>query len=164
MNPNDPSTQSADQSTAASPADNGAYSGQSVTATGAATNTQQSDENPEKNYLVALLLSWLLGSLGVDRFYLGRIGTGVVKLITFGGAGIWAMIDLLRIAFGGLVAAGDNRKLEGFNKNRSWVKITAIVIIIVYVLIIALYVVIGVLAATHHVDIKTYHPALTLGA
>lgn len=52
----------------------------------------------EKNWLAALLLSILLGGIGVDRFYMGYIGTGILKLITLGGFGIWWLIDLILIA------------------------------------------------------------------
>ena len=52
----------------------------------------------KRDWLVALILSVLVGSLGVDRFYLGKIGTGILKLITFGGLGIWWIIDIVLIA------------------------------------------------------------------
>lgn len=51
----------------------------------------------QKSWMVALLLSLLLGGLGADRFYLGYTGLGVVKLLTLGGCGVWAIIDLIRI-------------------------------------------------------------------
>lgn len=56
----------------------------------------------QRNWLVALLLSLFVGELGVDRFYLGYTGTGILKLITFGGLGIWWLIDLILIATGSL--------------------------------------------------------------
>ena len=51
-----------------------------------------------KSYVTALLLSFFLGSLGVDRFYLGQTGLGIGKLLTFGGCGIWSLIDFILIA------------------------------------------------------------------
>lgn len=53
-----------------------------------------------KSNLVALLLCLFLGGLGVHRFYVGKIGTGVLQLVTLGGLGIWALIDLIFIAMG----------------------------------------------------------------
>jgi len=51
-----------------------------------------------KDWLTALLISFFLGGLGIDRFYLGHTGLGVVKLLTLGGCGIWALIDFILIA------------------------------------------------------------------
>jgi TM2 domain-containing membrane protein YozV len=59
----------------------------------------------KKSFLVALILSIFVGGLGVDRFYLGYIGLGVLKLITFGGCGIWWLIDLILIATGKMTDA-----------------------------------------------------------
>lgn len=52
----------------------------------------------DKEFTTTLVLSILLGTLGVDRFYLGYTGLGVVKLLTFGGCGIWSIIDIILIA------------------------------------------------------------------
>lgn len=52
----------------------------------------------DKDWLTALLLSLFVGTLGIDRFYLGYTGLGVLKLITLGLCGIWALIDLILIA------------------------------------------------------------------
>ena len=66
----------------------------------------------KRNFLVALLLSILIGELGIDRFYMGYIGLGILKLITFGGCGIWWLVDVILIATKNLKDA-DSQELEG---------------------------------------------------
>ncbi len=50
------------------------------------------------NWILTLLMSIFFGSLGVDRFIMGHMGLGILKLLTFGGCGIWAVIDIILIA------------------------------------------------------------------
>jgi len=58
-----------------------------------------------KDKLTAILLSIFVGGLGIDRFYLGYTGIGVLKLLTFGCCGILSLIDLVRICTGSLQPA-----------------------------------------------------------
>ena len=55
-----------------------------------------------KSRLVVTLLAWFFGSLGVHRFYLGKIGSGIAMLLTLGGLGIWALIDFIYAVSGNL--------------------------------------------------------------
>ena len=75
-----------------------AVSGKSVSILGVNAGTVGGVPKEGKSWLVALLLSLFLGYWGVDRFYLGYGGLGLLKLFTFGGCGIWWLIDLISIA------------------------------------------------------------------
>jgi TM2 domain-containing membrane protein YozV len=57
-------------------------------------------ESSEKKRLIALLLCFFFGCLGVHRFYVGKVGSGIVQLLTLGALGIWALIDLIMIICG----------------------------------------------------------------
>jgi TM2 domain-containing membrane protein YozV len=60
-----------------------------------------------RSRLVALLFCVLFGVFGVHRFYVGKIGTGILMVVTLGGLGIWMLIDLI------LIAVGSFRDKEG---------------------------------------------------
>ena len=62
-----------------------------------------------KKFLTLILLSILVGIFGIDSFYLGKIGTGILKFITIGGFGIWYFIDLIIIATGNMKDAKGRR-------------------------------------------------------
>ena len=84
----------------------------------------------EKSFLATWLFALFLGFFAVDRFYLGKVGTGILKLITFGGFGLWVLIDLI------LVLAGAQRdkqghKLAGYDQYRkiAWIVTGAFVVL-----------------------------------
>jgi TM2 domain-containing membrane protein YozV len=74
--------------------------------TAAGPRTSSPGATPDKavsphSRLAALLLCIFLGGLGVHRFYVGKIGTGVAMIFTLGGVGIWVLIDLIMVITGG---------------------------------------------------------------
>ena len=50
------------------------------------------------NWVLTLIMSVVFGGVGVDRFIMGHVGLGLLKLITLGGCGIWWLIDVILIA------------------------------------------------------------------
>lgn len=66
----------------------------------------------KRSHLLTILLSFFLGFFGFDRFYLGKIGTGIIKAATFGGLGIWWAYDLIELLYNKTLDI-DGCKLEG---------------------------------------------------
>jgi|GEM_PF-861097 len=65
------------------------------------------DLTKQRHFLAAFFFSYVFGVFGVDRFYLGKIWTGILKFLTFGGLGLWALIDL------GIIISGNMRDKQG---------------------------------------------------
>ena len=56
------------------------------------------EKTKELNWLLTLLMSIFFGYIGVDRFMMSKVFTGILKLVTLGGLGVWWLIDLILIA------------------------------------------------------------------
>lgn len=65
-----------------------------------------------KSRAVALILAVILGMVGAHRFYVGKIGTGLLQMVTLGGLGIWYLIDVIMVASGGFRDAEGRRVLR----------------------------------------------------
>ncbi|MDJ0337934.1 TM2 domain-containing protein [Cryobacterium sp. PH31-O1] len=74
-----------------------------------------------KSFVATWLFAWLLGIFGVDRFYLGKVGSGIAKLLTFGGLGIWWLVDLILVLTQGRDKQG--LRLAGYDqyKKVAWI-------------------------------------------
>ena len=66
----------------------------------------------EKRILPAALLCFLFGVFGAHRFYVGKTGTAIAQILTLGGFGIWAMVDLILIITGSFTDDEGNRLTE----------------------------------------------------
>ena len=53
-----------------------------------------------ERWLICLILSIFVGTLGIHRFFVGKIGTAILMVLTIGGFGIWQLIDIIIIVCG----------------------------------------------------------------
>jgi len=92
---------------------------------------------PPRQYLLTWLYALFLGFFGGDRFYLGKVGTGILKLISLGGLGLWWAIDLVITILGAQTDA-QRRPTTDYERYRkvSWI-ITGIAVFIGLVLAVA---------------------------
>ena len=72
----------------------------------------------DKQFITAWLLSLIVGFLGIDRFYLGKVGTGLLKLFTFGGLGVWYLVDLIQILTNAMTDK-QGKKLQGYTRGNN---------------------------------------------
>ncbi len=93
------------------------WGAEDINAAMGSVGTGLSGEGSGKSFLITYFLSQFFGVLGIDRFYLGKIGTGILKLITFGGAGIWALVDLILI-LSNKMKTKDGKTLDGYKEGR----------------------------------------------
>ncbi len=70
---------------------------------------EESAQKSDKSGIVCLLLCLFLGGLGIHRFYVGKIGTGIIWLLTVGVFGIGALIDLIMIICGAFADSEGNK-------------------------------------------------------
>lgn len=81
-----------------------------------------------RTFVATWLFALLLGFWGADRFYLGKIGTAIAKLLTLGGLGVWVLVDLLLVLTGSQ-RDRDGRELAGYHEHKrtAWIVTGALV-------------------------------------
>lgn len=71
-------------------------------------------EGSEKRIIPTFLICLFLGVFGVHRVYTGRVGTGVLQLLTLGGLGLWTIYDLIIIGSGNFRDSDGEKITEWF--------------------------------------------------
>ena len=94
----------------------------------------QDTEISDKNWFITFVLCLIFGILGIHRFYLGKIKSGIIQLFTLGGLGIWALIDLFEIATHQFTDSNKKLIVTGKKGDGSFAFITIIIMLQLVVL------------------------------
>lgn len=105
----------------------------------------------QKLFKLNILFAALLGGWGADRFYIGKIGTGILKLVTAGGLGVWSLIDVI---LGGLGKTKDKQglPLAGRKEGRTFGIIVMSVYIVLWILSMSVLVLVIMIISTSLID------------
>ena len=85
-----------------------------------AARTGNAMQYSEKDWLVTLLFSIFLGCLGIHRFYVGKVGTGILWLLTGGCLGVGALVDIIMIATENFTDDGNRLIVQDSRKNPNY--------------------------------------------
>jgi len=92
-------------------------------------------KNKQRHFLAVFFLSFMWGTFGADRFYLGKYGTGILKLVTFGGFGLWTLIDLALIMNGAMRDRQGKEMLE-FERYKKFAGRTVLIFSLIVLMIV----------------------------
>lgn len=82
---------------------------------------ESSEDVSEKSRAIALVLGGVLGPFGAHRYYVGKIGTGMLQTITIGGLGLWWLYDMILITFGSF-RDRDGRRVKYWTEDEAFEK------------------------------------------
>jgi TM2 domain-containing membrane protein YozV len=105
-----------------------------------------------RHFLAVFFLSFMWGTFGVDRIYLGKIPTGILKFLTIGGLGIWTLVDFILIMSGAMTDKQGNPMI-GYKEYKKFAARTVLwsaIIIGLYVLISGILTILSITQLVEH--------------
>ena len=100
----------------------------------------------QRHFLAVFFISFMWGTFGADRMYLGKWWTGILKLVTFGGFGVWVLVDLIFIMTGHMSDKQGRDMLEftEYKKFAYWTVLIFAIALGVFVLVNGIALIVGV--------------------